>query len=243
MVWNWHHGTCTVQHCHHSYGCGDSYGVVTVHSLQDFRSCTLNNESTVFTTGLILDKENFNSIYPFGVDPIWHGTRTELTFLNSVKMKMSIVMGVVHMTLGIVMSLFNQLYFRDRLSLLFEFIPQMIFLWSLFGYLSFLIIFKWIGAQHLAARFWTCCTKHNSCNSSNSGCPSATPDLYNVMIQMVLNPGVVEDNQMYDGQAFIQVVLVLLAAVAVPTMLLPKPLILKQRHKQRTIVRSQPPAA
>lgn len=184
--------------------------------------------STVFTTGLVLDEENFHNIYPFGVDPIWHGTRTELTFLNSVKMKMSIVMGVVHMTLGIVMSLFNHLYFRDRLSLIFEFIPQMIFLWSLFGYLSFLIIFKWISTQHLIAR-------HNPCDG-HPGCPTAWPDLYNVMIQMVLSPGSVGVNDMYDGQAFVQVVLLLLAAVAVPTMLLPKPLILKQRHKQRTIV-------
>ena len=54
--------------------------------------------------------------YPFGVDPVWHGSRTELPFLNSVKMKMSIVLGVTQMNLGILMSLFNQRYFRDNLS-------------------------------------------------------------------------------------------------------------------------------
>lgn len=39
-------------------------------------------------------------------------------------MKMSILLGVVHMNLGIVMSLFNNLYFKDRLSTLCEFVPQ-----------------------------------------------------------------------------------------------------------------------
>jgi V-type H+-transporting ATPase subunit a len=50
--------------------------------------------------------------YPFGLDPIWHGTKTELPFLNSMKMKISILLGVLHMNLGIIMSLLNNNYFR-----------------------------------------------------------------------------------------------------------------------------------
>ncbi|KAI7983423.1 V-type proton ATPase subunit a1 [Camellia lanceoleosa] len=45
--------------------------------------------------------------YPFGVDPSWRGSRTELPFLNSLKMKMSILLGVFQMNLGIIISYFN----------------------------------------------------------------------------------------------------------------------------------------
>lgn len=151
--------------------------------------------------------------YPFGVDPVWHSTRTELQFLNSVKMKMSIILGVIQMNLGIIMSLFNQRYFRDTLSTIFEFIPQMIFLNALFGYLCVLLLLKWATGS--------------------------TADLYHVMIYMFLQPGDVtcggdcQENMMYPGQSLAQVVFVLGAILMIPLMLLPKPLILRARHRAR----------
>lgn len=144
--------------------------------------------------------------YPFGMDPIWHGTKTELPFLNSYKMKMSIIVGVIHMNLGIVCSLFNQLFFRDHLSLFTEFIPQILFLNCLFGYLALLIVLKWVT--------------------------NSTADLYGIMINMFLSPGSLEPvNTLYPGQASIQTLLVLTALACVPWMLLPKPFILKKRHQ------------
>jgi len=62
--------------------------------------------------------------YPFGVDPNWKNAGNDLTFYNSLKMKLSIILGVSQMVLGIIMSSFNFVYFKKRLELIFEFIPQ-----------------------------------------------------------------------------------------------------------------------
>ncbi|XP_011089858.1 V-type proton ATPase subunit a1 isoform X1 [Sesamum indicum] len=150
----------------------------------------------------------YRDTYPFGVDPSWRGSRSELPFLNSLKMKMSILFGVAQMNLGIVLSYFNARYFSSSLDIKYQFVPQMIFLNSLFGYLSLLIIIKW--------------------------CTGSQADLYHVMIYMFLSPfeGLGE-NKLFWGQSVLQVILLLLAVIAVPWMLFPKPFILKRLHTER----------
>lgn len=66
--------------------------------------------------------------YPFGVDPAWKGAKNELLFYNSLKMKLSIVFGVVHMTFGICLSLLNGIHFKKPYNIWFEFLPQLCFL-------------------------------------------------------------------------------------------------------------------
>jgi V-type H+-transporting ATPase subunit a len=210
------------------YRCPVKDGSETTYVDHRDERCTNVSDGIVYETGLVKDPDTYGLAYPFGVDPVWHGTKTELTFLNSVKMKMSIVMGVVHMTVGIVMSLYNHIFFRDRLSLIYEFIPQIIFFWGIFGYLMFLIIFKWVAWPYLKAR---------------TGRP---PDIYGIMIDMFLSPGKVDgkvENDIYDGQGLVQVILVLAAVTCIPIMLLPKPLILRKRHQERVVVRLFRPSA
>ncbi|KAK4773664.1 hypothetical protein SAY87_028683 [Trapa incisa] len=160
--------------------------------------------SNAATVGLV----KYQDPYPFGVDPSWRGSRSELPFLNSMKMKMSILLGVAQMNLGILLSYFNARFFGSSLDIRYEFIPQMIFLNSLFGYLSLLIIIKW--------------------------CTGSQADLYHVMIYMFLSPtDNLGENELFWGQRPLQIILLLLALVAVPWMLFPKPFILKKLHTER----------
>lgn len=54
--------------------------------------------------------------YPFGLDPAWHGSRTELPFTNSLKMKMSVLMGVSQLNLGLMLSWWNADFNHSKLD-------------------------------------------------------------------------------------------------------------------------------
>ncbi len=59
-------------------------------------------------------------------------------------MKIAVIIGVLHMTLGILLKAVNNIYFGHRLELFHEFIPQILLLWCIFGYMDILIIIKWV---------------------------------------------------------------------------------------------------
>jgi V-type H+-transporting ATPase subunit a len=58
-------------------------------------------------------------------------------------MKISVIIGVVHMILGIFIKASNTLYFGRYIDFFCEFLPQLGFMALLFGYMDFLIIYKW----------------------------------------------------------------------------------------------------
>ena len=93
--------------------------------------------------------DNFQRVYDgccyvFGIDWIWGQSVNESAFVNSFKMKFSIVVGVIHMLFGIFLKILNSVYFENFVDLFFEAIPQFVFLSVTFGYMVICIVIKWL---------------------------------------------------------------------------------------------------
>ena len=87
--------------------------------------------------------------YSFGLDPIWNlAENNKLNFLNSMKMKLSVIVGIAQMTFGVFLSLNNHRFFKSPIEIWTVFVPQMVFMAAIFIYLCLQIILKWIF-------FWT----------------------------------------------------------------------------------------
>ncbi|XP_034953779.1 V-type proton ATPase 116 kDa subunit a 2 isoform X2 [Zootoca vivipara] len=144
--------------------------------------------------------------YPFGIDPIWNLASNRLSFLNSFKMKMSIIIGVTHMTFGVILGGFNHLHFRKKYNIFLVFIPQLLFILSIFGYLVFMIIYKWLAF-----------------GAKNS---ESAPSILILFINMFLFPNKREPHIFFEGQMIVQKFLLSVAVLSVPVLLFGKPLYL-----------------
>uniref|UniRef100_A0A672ULP3 V-type proton ATPase subunit a n=1 Tax=Strigops habroptila TaxID=2489341 RepID=A0A672ULP3_STRHB len=187
------------------------------HIIAMFRNNTWNQEVLLGSTELQLDPAvpgvYSGNPYPFGIDPIWSIASNKLTFLNSYKMKMSVVIGIVHMIFGVILSLFNHIYFKKHINIILQFIPEMIFILSLFGYLVFMIIFKW-------------------CHFDVSSSQSAPSILIHFINMFLFSYNDASNAPLYQHQKEVQSFLVIFALIAVPWMLLIKPFILRANHQK-----------
>ena len=100
-------------------------------------------ENKMGDDGKMIAERKGDCVYPIGLDPKWYAATNELAFLNSFKMKMSVIIGVLQMILGLFLKGMNGIYFADYIDFFFEFIPQLIFMCLLFGYMCLMIYIKW----------------------------------------------------------------------------------------------------
>ncbi|CAH1967432.1 unnamed protein product [Acanthoscelides obtectus] len=180
---------------------------------------------TVFELDARADQNYLGTSYPIGMDPAWQLATNKIIFQNSFKMKISIILGIIHMLFGVVMSLFNHLYFKNRLSILTEFIPQIIFLTFLFLYMVLLMFIKWF--VYFA-------------NISDDDIVYGTrcaPSILITFINMVLQKATpyepkCKTSNMFAGQIGLQYLLFYIAMICVPWMLLAKPVLIMRKRKQ-----------
>ena len=143
-------------------------------------------------------------VYSFGIDYAWHESSNSIAFVNSYKMKTSIIYGVSHMLLGIFLKGVNCVYFNSVADFFLEFIPQILFMTCTFGYMVVCIIIKWL----------TDYTKN----------PQKAPSIIALFINLVTSV----DQPLFhtaEDQLNIQRVLAAIAVACVPIMLLGKPIV------------------
>lgn len=125
-------------------------------------------------------------------------------------MKLSVILGVLQMILGICLKGMNALFFKSKMDFFFEFIPQFIFMNLLFGYMCIMIFIKW-GTD------W----------SNNS---SQSPSIITTLMNLFLKAGSVENKPLYfisnpTFQENLQFYFLIISLFCLPIILFPKPIL------------------
>lgn len=122
----------------------------------------------------------------FGMDTMWLIADNAMTFTNSYKMKMAIILGISHMTLGLILKLLNYIKFRDLPGFFFTWLPQIIFFGIIFFYMCFLVIYKWF---HL----------YETVDNNGVDCTKYAPSIITTMINLFLGFGSVGSDEVLYG--------------------------------------------
>jgi V-type H+-transporting ATPase subunit a len=190
--------------------------------LNIFGSCYRNPDqelnSVEKTQSLIPNKAERiqDCTYPFGLDPKWYVASNELAYFNSLKMKLSVVLGVTQMTFGIILRGINNLFFNNIIDFVFEFIPQLIFMTTLFGYMIFMIFVKW-------ATDWSEDT-------------SKAPNIISILMNIFLKKGSVDGKPLIISTNFQESLnfwVLIICLICIPFVLFPKPFIIHSQMKKK----------
>ena len=185
-----------------SFFCGLIYNDFMSIPLSIFQSCYYNEKNR----NIAIKKEDCT--YPVGIDPKWYASSNELAFMNSFKMKWSVIIGVIQMTLGIVLRGLNNLFFKDYLGFFVEFIPQLVFMNLLFGYMIALIFIKW--------------------NTDYTGNTQNAPSIITILMNLALKNGSVDGKPVWSTveiEEKTNKIFFYISILCIPVILLPKPII------------------
>jgi len=143
--------------------------------------------------------------YPFGIDPAWHGAHNELIFMNSMKMKISVIIGVAQMIVGLLIRFSNVIHDHNFVDLVCECVPMMVFMLCFFGFMDYMILYKWVTPMQ------------------------KPPSIINALIKMWI-PGPSDEEPMF-GES-VPELLKWICLLTIPWLLIPKVVILYLRHQE-----------
>lgn len=131
-------------------------------------------------------------------------------------MKFSVIIGVAQMALGVCMKCANAAYHGRNLEVIFEFIPQIILLMCLFGFMDLLIIIKWLTDYSVMVG-------------------ASPPSIISLMVAMFLDFGETTDTLLFSAQVGIMNFLLIVALLCIPTMLFVKPILEYRQFKSEVL--------
>ena len=120
------------------------------------------------------------------------------------------------MLIGIILKGSNTVFFKNWIDLFCEVIPQFLFLSCTFGYMDFLICYKWLK------------------NTWNLNEP---PSIITTLINMILKPTAAPNPPIFEDpgmQISLSLTLLVVAFICVPVMLIAKPFLLVRRKYKNT---------
>ncbi|XP_066146363.1 V-type proton ATPase 116 kDa subunit a 1 [Euwallacea fornicatus] len=177
-----------------------------------------SDDSDLSTEFELIPNHNYvGNPYFLGLDPAWQVATNKIIFLNSFKMKLSIVIAVVHMLFGVTVSTFNYIHFRKYHSLFLDFLPQILLLCFLFLWMVVMIFIKWI--KYAATWDTVDITRGSFC----------APSVLIYFINMMLFKETDQTNSncdiyMFEAQTTVQTILIFGALICMPWMLLGNPI-------------------
>jgi V-type H+-transporting ATPase subunit a len=103
--------------------------------------------------------------------------------MNSLKMKLSVLFGVLQMTLGLFLRFGNTIFFKSKVDFFCECVPMLVFMVCFFGWMDFMILYKWV--------------------TPTTEFPNGPPGIINSLICMAMGPmgvGQADSQPMWEGQ-------------------------------------------
>ena len=177
----------------------------------DFKTCFKEKQQ-----GSIETVKDENCRNYFGFDPTWYNSTNELAFINSFKMKLSVIIGVAHMSFGIILKGVNLIFEKKISDFILVFIPEIVLMLILFGYMDFLIFVKW--------------------STNFSGDEDKAADIKSVLLNIFLKPFETIQNPLWGSpgkmERFHKIIL-LTVLLCVLVMLIPKTIIDYSKAKKK----------